>query len=98
AREGDVDRVLGEPRPELARVEFRAPALQQGFQGSADLVPGLADRAALVRRQLSDPPEDLGQLGLAPEVADPELLELVRARGAADRGGRLVPDLLYPLS
>ena len=44
------------------------------------------------------PAKDLGEVGLPPQVADAQLLELGGRRGSADRLGRLLPDLLDALS
>ena len=55
----------------------------------ADLVRRLADRAALLRRQLADRAQRRGQLRLAAEVAHPQLLELGACSPAArDRAPR----------
>ena len=47
----------------------------------ARLVGGPADRAALLRRQLGDAAQQVRQLGLAAEVGDARVLELVRGGG-----------------
>ena len=72
-----VDRVGGERAARARRP--RAPprrCLELGLERLAGLVGALADRAALGRLELADAAQDRGQLGLAAEVADPQLLEL----------------------
>ena len=59
---------------------------EQRLERLAHLVGLLADRPALLRRQLADRAQRLGQLGLAPEVAHAQLLELGRRAGGADGG------------
>src|SRR2546430_13149478 len=82
ARERDVYAVLDQAPLEL-RIRQRLRALvEQRLEGYARLVRLLADRAALVGRQLADRAQCLGQLGLAPEVADAQILQLGRARGS----------------
>ena len=53
----------------------------------ARLVGRLADRAALLGRELGDAAQQVGQLGLAPEEAHAQLLQRRRIAGTAD--GRL---------
>jgi hypothetical protein len=52
-----------------------------GLERLAHFVGALADLAALVGRQLADPAQQVGQLGLATQQAHAELLELVGAAG-----------------
>ena len=96
--QGDVDRVLGQPAAQLTGVELRAAALEQRLELLARLVAGLADRPALVLGQLGDPTEDLRELGLAAQVADPKLLQLGGTAGRADCLGRLLSQLFDPLN
>ena len=49
-------------------------------------LPADADRPALLGRELGDPAQDPGQLGLSPQVANPELLERRGVGGRGDRG------------
>ena len=100
ARPGSVTSIASSASraPELARVELGAPRLEQLLELPARHVARLAHRPALLRGQIGDPAQDLGQLGLPPQVADPELLELGGRRGRADRLGRFLPDLLDPLN
>jgi hypothetical protein len=90
----DVDGVGGQARVELRARELGAARLERGLERPARLVRGAADRGALVRRQLGDAAQQVGQLGLAPQVGDPRLLELRRAGGRRDRGRTLFPQLL----
>ena len=73
-----------EPTVELGRAA-RPCARDQPLERLLDLVRLLADRPALLRRQLADRAQRAGQLRLAPEVADPQLLELRGRRLRADR-------------
>src|SRR3954471_14906045 len=86
AGEGDVDAVAGEAGVELAGLELFRAVLDERLEGLARLVGGLADRAALLGRELGDAAQEVRQLGLAAEIADAELLER-RARGGAGDGG-----------
>ena len=61
---------------QLGRLELRGAPLEQLLQRLAHLVGLLADRAALLGRQLADRAQRLGQLRLAAQVADPQLLQL----------------------
>jgi hypothetical protein len=97
ARQGDVDPVLGEPRFQLAGTERLATGLDQRLELLASFVGASADRAPFLRRQLGDPAQDRGQLSLAAEVADPQLLQLRAARRGLDRRRSLGPDLLDPI-
>ncbi len=83
--QGDVDPVLGEPRFQLAGVKRLATRLDQRLELLARLVGAGADHAPFLGRQLGDPAQDRRQLGLAAEVADPQLLQLRRARSGLDR-------------
>ena len=67
-------------RSSSPRLELGAARLDQRLERLARLVGGLADRAALLRRQLGDAAQQVRQLGLAPEVADAQLLERVARR------------------
>ena len=70
-RQRDVDAVLLERALELARRRARRARRSIALlERLARLVGGLADRAALLRRQLGDAAQQVRQLGLAPEVAD----------------------------
>ena len=85
AGQGDVDGVGGQACVELAGLERRRPRLDRGLDRLARLVAGLAHGAALVGRQVAHAAQELGQLGLAAQVAHPDLLE----RGAVGRGADL---------
>ena len=80
AGQRDVDAVLGQPRVELAGVELRRARLEQRLERLARLVGRLAHRPALLRRQVAHAAQQLGQLGLAPEEAHAQLLQLGRRR------------------
>ena len=87
ARQGHVHRVGGQPLLELGRLELRPPAFEQPLQRLASprcrrCRPAHARSAG----SSADPPQDPGQLGLAPQVANPELLERRGVRRRGDRG------------
>ncbi len=65
---------------ELLAAELLGARLDQRLERLARLVGGLADRAALLGRQLGDAAQQLRQLGLAPEVAHAQLLAAARRR------------------
>ena len=79
-RERDVDAVLLEARVELGASEL-APA---GFDRRLDRLPGLVGRLPrgrpLLRGQLGHPAQQVRELGLAAQEADPHLLEGLGAR------------------
>ena len=85
AGQGHVDRVGREAVRELGSLELRPPAREQLLQRLPGLVSGRADGAPLLGRQPGDPPQDPGQLGLAAQVANPQLLQLGDVRRGADR-------------
>jgi len=66
----------------------------QLLQPHAHRVGGLPDGAARLGRQLADRAQRRRQLGLPPEVADAQILELRTRVGAPHRGLRLVAQLL----
>jgi hypothetical protein len=76
ARQRHVHPVLDQPPVQLGGRQLDGAPLQQRLERLADLVGLLAGRAALLRRQLADRTQRLGQLGLAPQVADAQLLQL----------------------
>ena len=84
--QGDVDRVGGQASVELAPLELRAAGVERGLERPARLVGGPADGAPLLGRQLGDAAQQVGQLGLAPEVRDPGGLELGGPAGGRDVG------------
>ena len=71
--------------------------MHRGLERLSGGVGGLADGAALLGRQLGDAAQQVGQLGLAAEVADPDLLERVGVGGRVDRGARLALELFDPV-
>ena len=75
-----VDAVLGQAAVELRASSSAVRRSSSCLERHAHLVGRLADRPALLGRQLADRAQRRGQLGLAAEVADPQLLELGRAR------------------
>ncbi len=97
ARQGHVDPVLGQPGFELAGIERRAARLDQRLQLLARLVGARPDRAPFLGGQVGDAAQDRGQLGLAAEVADPQLLQLGGARRRLDRRRGLRGDRLDPI-
>jgi hypothetical protein len=93
ARQRDVDPVLREAPVELRRLELGGALREHALERDAHLVGGLADGAALLRRQLADGAEGRRQLGLPSEVAHPQLLELLGAARFANRALGLAPEL-----
>jgi hypothetical protein len=94
AGQGHVDAVGGEPRVELLRIEPLGALGQQPLERLLDRVRALAHRTALLRRQLADRAQRLRQLGLAPQVAHAQILELGAAPGAGDGSLGLPPQLV----
>jgi hypothetical protein len=86
ARERDVQAVLDQPAIELRGRQLRRPLLEQPLERLAHLVGLLAHRPALLGRQLADRAQRLGQLRLAAEVANPQLLQLGGRSGSAHGG------------
>ena len=80
-----VDAVLREAPVELGRLELLGALGELALERLPDLVRLLPDRAALLRRQLADRAQRGGQLRLAAEQPDAQLLELGRGRGRGDR-------------
>ena len=97
AGERDVDDVRGEPLLELRGLELAAARLDRALERAARLVGGAADRAALLRRQVGNVAEQVRQLGLAAEVADPHLLERGAVPGPRDLRGGAVMELGDPV-
>ena len=94
ARQRHVDPLRGEAVVELGPLVTLAGLLEQRLELGADLVAGLADRPALLGRQLPDAAQDRRQLGLPAEEADPGLLDRSRVARRRDRRAGLVP---YPI-
>jgi hypothetical protein len=92
-----VDPVAHELRVELGGRELAVARLDQRLQRLARLVGGLADRAALLGRQLRDAAQHVRQLGSAAEEADPRLLQRVRRGGGGDGRLALVLELVDAL-
>src|SRR5437016_2827435 len=63
----------------------------------ARLVCRLADGATLVGRQLRYASQDLGQLGLSPEIVHAQLLERLPRSRRSDRVLGITPQLRNPL-
>ena len=87
AGQRDVDAIGRQTRVQLGRLERGRALAEQRLQRHLDLVGLLADRPALLRRQVADRAQRRGQLRLAPEQPHPQLLQL-RGR-AGRRDGRL---------
>ena len=79
-----IQSVLAQALVQLGRLELGRAALEQALQRLAHAVGLLAHRPALLGRQLADRAQRGGQLGLAPEVAHAQLLELGGRTGRAD--------------
>jgi len=88
AGQRDVDAVRAEAHVELGRRKRRGTLLDQCLKGLARRVRRRADRRALLGWQLRDAAQQLRQLGLAPEVGDPDLLE---RHALPRRGDRRLP-------
>ena len=85
AGQRDVDAVGGQPSVELAGLELPGAGLDEALERLAGLVGRPPHRAALLRRQLRHPAQEVGQLGLAAEVAHAQLLEGGRRAGRRNR-------------
>ncbi len=66
AGQRDVDAVGGQALGQLGGLELGPARVDQRLQRLARLVGCLAHPAALLRRQLGDAPQQVGQLGLRP--------------------------------
>ena len=86
AGQRDVDAVGGQADVELGGLQLGAALLDQRLERLARLVGGPPDRAALLRRQVGHAAQQVGQLGLAPEVAHAQLLQRCAGAGLGDRG------------
>ena len=87
AGQRDVDAVGGQPRVELGRLELRA---RSSMSASSAWRAWLAARPTWPRcsgGRSAHAAQQVRQLGLAPEVADPQLLERRRAAGGDRRLG-----------
>ena len=74
-RQRDVDPVLLQAVAQLGRREMAARCFDQPLELLPDLVCGLTGGGPLLGRQLGDVAQQVRELRLAPEVADPDLLE-----------------------
>ena len=97
AGQGDVDAVGGQPGVELARLELAGARLDEALERLARLVGRPAHGPALLGRQLGDAAQEVGQLGLAAEVAHAQLLERGGRVGRRDRALGLGPQLVDAL-
>ena len=68
-----------------ACLEVARPALDLPLQRPARLIGRLAGLGALLGRQLSHVAKKVRQFGLAAQIADPDLLERLRAGGTGNR-------------
>ncbi len=89
-RQRNVDAVLHQPQLELARGQCLLARSDGGFESLASGVGGLADGGALLGRELRYAAQQVGELGLAAEVADPDVLERVGVGRRVNRGARLL--------
>ena len=80
ARERDVHLLAGEVAVELLRRQRLGARVDQRLERPACLVGGLADLGPLRGLELGHAAQQLRQLGLAPELADPQLGQLFAAR------------------
>jgi hypothetical protein len=75
----------GQADVELGGLQLLRALGDHGFERLASLVGGLADAPALLRRELRDAAQEVGQLGLAPQEADAQVLERGGRRRPGDR-------------
>src|SRR5436309_303669 len=78
---------------QLRRRQLLGPAVDQRLQSLTRLVGRLAGGRALLGRQLSHRPQEVGQLGLAPQILDPEFLQLGGGFCGGDSAFGLRPQL-----
>ncbi len=97
AGQGDVDAVALEALLELARRQLLGAPLDRCFQRLASLVGRLAGGRALLRCKLGDVAQEIGQLGLAPQILDAHVLQCLGVGCAGDRVFRLGAYLLDSL-
>ena len=97
AGQRDVDAVGRQPRVELVRLERPGTLFDQALEGLPGLVGRPPHRPALLGRQLGHAAQEVGQLGLAAEVAHAQLLEGGRRVGRRDRALGLGPQLVDAL-
>jgi len=97
AIERDVDAVSFQALIELLRGELAGARVDRSLERLARLVGGLAGRGPLIGRQLGDVPQEVRQLGLAPEVLDADVLERVGVAGGGDRLLGLRTDVRDPV-
>ena len=96
-RQRDVDAILtSRCSSSLGRERLLARG-DSGLEGLASGVGRLADGGALLGRELRHAAQQVGELGLAAEVADPDVLERVGVCRCVDRGARLLLELLDPV-
>ena len=99
AGQRDIDAVGDQARVELGGLKLRRAIGDRRLEVAAGQVGRLADRAALLGRQLGDAAQDLRQLGLAAQVLHAYLLERVaggRLRdGLVGLGGDLVDAVVH---
>jgi hypothetical protein len=89
ARERHVDRVLAQLPLELRRLERCTPVGDPGLEPVAE---GVQRHAGLA---VTDGAQRLRQLGFPPQIADPQLLDLLDRRGALDGAQRLRLERLH---
>ena len=97
SREGHVDAVGDEALLELGAGQLAAPGFDGGLERLARLVGRLAGRGPLLGRELGDAAQEVGQLGLAAQVAHADLLERGRRGRRGDRVAGLLLDLRNPI-
>ena len=85
AGQRDVDDVGGQLGLQLERLELRGARVDRGLQRLARLVGALPDRASLLRRQLADVTQQVGQFRFTAEEAHAHLFELGGCGGGGDR-------------
>ena len=80
-----VDDVGRELLLELERLELGEPRVDRGLERLTRLVGALADRPALLGRELADVAQQVRQLGFTAEEAHADVLELGGCGGGGDR-------------
>jgi hypothetical protein len=96
-RERDVDAVLDQLAIELLGLELFRLDLDRSLELLAGLVGRLAGGGALLRRKAGHAAQQVGELGFAAEILDPDVLQLLGRLGPGDGLLRVAQYLFDPL-